>query len=231
MSTSSFQNSRSRRSGEVEGRVEEGVEEGVEGRKKVKVVFVMEQSEMRDLCSEVGGRKEGRRKLVGEGKEVVDEGMEVVGEGKEVVNEGKECVKGKEVVVEGEECVQGQKLVGEGQELVGEGQELRGEIEKVVQRKECWVRVERMKVVEEGDEWTEVKGRRERRRVSESEFSLMDTEYPSVGHEKEKEKGLREQKERVLKLEEERKEKELQLEEERKDIERKMEEEREGGKR
>ena len=87
MSTSSFQNSRSRRSGEVEGRVEEGVEEGVEGRKKVKVVFVMEQSEMRDLCSEVGGRKkerrkERRRKLVGEGKEVVDEGMEVVGERK-----------------------------------------------------------------------------------------------------------------------------------------------------
>ena len=72
----------------------------MEGRKKVKVVFVMEQSEMRDLCSEVGGRKE-----------VVDEGMEVVGEGKEVVNEGKECVKGKEVVVEGEECVQGQELV------------------------------------------------------------------------------------------------------------------------
>ena len=57
MSTSSFQNSRSRRSGEVEGRVEEGVE----GRKKVKVVFVMEQSEMRVLCSEVGGRKEVRR--------------------------------------------------------------------------------------------------------------------------------------------------------------------------
>ena len=105
MSTSSFQNSRSRRSGEVEGRVEEGVE----GRKKV--VFVMEQSEMRDLCSEVGGRKEGRRKLVGEGKEVVDEGMEVVGEGKEVLNEGQECVEGKEVVVEGEECVQGQELV------------------------------------------------------------------------------------------------------------------------
>ena len=112
MSTSSFQNSRSRRSGEVEGRVEEGVE----GRKKVKVVFVMEQSEMRDLCSEVGGRKkerrkERRRKLVGEGKEVVDEGMEVVGEGKEVLNEGQECVEGKEVVVEGEECVQGQELV------------------------------------------------------------------------------------------------------------------------
>ena len=31
----------------------------MEGRKKV--VFVMEQSEMRDLCSEVGGRKEVRR--------------------------------------------------------------------------------------------------------------------------------------------------------------------------
>ena len=134
---SSFQNSRSRRSGEVEGRVEEGVE----GRKKVKVVFVMEQSEMRDWCSEVGGRKEGRRKLVGEGKEVVDEGMEVV-------TEGKECVKGKEVVVEGEECVQGQKLVGEGQELVGEGQKLRGEIEKVVGEVE--------KVLEEGGEVTVV---------------------------------------------------------------------------
>ena len=88
------------------------------------------------------------------------------------------------------------------------------------------MRVEMMKVVEEGDEWNEVKGRRERRRVSESEFSLMDTEYPSVGHEKEKEKGLREQKERVLKLEEERKEKELQLEEERKMEEDRMEMER-----